>query len=59
MPYDIHNDDGEMDRTKVHNEVRRIIDHDFAPDEDELISLIDQAIDAAYAEGYADCQDIA
>ena len=51
---DLLNKQGELDRTKVLNELHRIIDHDFRPDEDELIALIDEVQAITWREGVAE-----
>lgn len=56
MTYDLKGDDGELDREKVRAELRRIIDHDFQPDEDELMNLINQAINRAQVDTERQCR---
>lgn len=54
MSFDIYTG-GELDRTKVNGAVVKIIiDHDFRLPDVELISLIDEVVDAAYIAGRRD-----
>lgn len=59
---DLTNPDGELDRGKVNAEVRRLLDlalevGDPHAAEQGIISLIDEAVDAAYQDGVSDMQD--
>ena len=46
--------DGGLDRGKVIDHLRCLIDHDFRPDEDELILLLDEVQNISWREGVSE-----
>lgn len=69
MPYDLRNDDGELDRGKVNAELRALVSQLPIPHTpicvlvtrqvtNRIIDLIDEAIDAAFADGEDSVKEI-
>jgi hypothetical protein len=60
VPRDIYKPEGRLDRVKVFERLDRLLPESLSDDRREAVEgLFTEALEAAYSDGYNDCQDIA